>query len=93
MEELKLALFASHNGSNIQEIINACKKKELHAIPCIIILNNSESIVLKRAKEEKIPFRHLSSKTHPDLNDLDTEILETLKKYNVNLRAFLWKIY
>jgi phosphoribosylglycinamide formyltransferase-1 len=85
MEELRLALFASHNGSNIQEIINACKKKELHAIPCIIISNNSESKVLKRAKEERIPFRHLSSKTHPDLNDLDTEILETLKKYNVNL--------
>lgn len=85
MEELRLALFASHNGSNIQEIINACKKKELHAIPCIIISNNSESKVLKRAKEERIPFRHLSSKAHPDLNDLDTEILETLKKYNVNL--------
>lgn len=85
MEELRLALFASHNGSNIQEIINVCKKKELHAIPCIIISNNSESKVLKRAKEERIPFRHLSSKTHPDLNDLDTEILETLKKYNVNL--------
>lgn len=85
MEELRLALFASHNGSNIQEIINACKKKELHAILCIIISNNSESKVLKRAKEERIPFRHLSSKTHPDLNDLDTGILETLKKYNVNL--------
>ena len=43
MKDLKLGLLASHGGSNIQAIIDACKNRALDAKPSVIISNNSNS--------------------------------------------------
>ncbi|MDD5529445.1 MAG: phosphoribosylglycinamide formyltransferase [bacterium] len=85
MTTLNLGFFASHGGTNMQAIIDACKKGQLNAKPCVVISNNSDSIALQRAEKEGIPFYHLSSKTHPDFTELDRVILDVLKKHNVNL--------
>ncbi|MBL7170513.1 MAG: phosphoribosylglycinamide formyltransferase [Candidatus Omnitrophica bacterium] len=82
---LKLGFFASHGGSNMQAIIDACKDGRLNAKPCVVITNNSDSTALERAKEEGIPGYHLSSKTHPDVTELDRIIFDVLEKYGVNL--------
>lgn len=85
MITLNLGFFASHEGSNMQAIIDACKKGQLDAKPCVVISNNGDSGALQRAKKEGIPFYHLSSKTHPDFAELDKAILEALRKHNINL--------
>ena len=81
IKDLKLGLLASHGGSNIQAIIDACKTKELDAKPCVIISNNSNSKALERARHENIPSYHLSSLTHPDPAELDRALVNTLKKH------------
>lgn len=82
---LKLGFLASHNGSNMQAIIDACNKKILDASCNVIISNNSDSGALKRAIKENIPGYHISSLKYPDENELDIAILNALKKHEVNL--------
>lgn len=82
---MNLGFLASHEGTNLQAIIDACKDGRLDAKPCVVVGNNSDSGALKRASEEGIPHYHLSSKTHPDPQDLDKAILDVLTKHKVDI--------
>jgi phosphoribosylglycinamide formyltransferase-1 len=81
----KLGFLASHNGSNMQAIIDACKNGQLDMVPTIVISNNLQSGALERAKLENIPFYHLNSTTHPDELDLDNAIKDKLIQHEVDL--------
>jgi phosphoribosylglycinamide formyltransferase-1 len=85
VETLKLAVFSSHGGSNLQAIIDACKSRELDAEVSVVISNNSDSFALERARREKIPYFHLSSKTYPEQEKLDEAIYSILKSYSVEI--------
>lgn len=85
MNKLKLAVLASHEGSNMQSIIDASKTGKLDAEVVCIISNNSDSGALKRAANEGIPGYHVSSKEFPDERDLSNEILRILKSHSVDL--------
>jgi phosphoribosylglycinamide formyltransferase-1 len=82
---MNLGFLASHRGSNMQAVIDACKIGRLRAKPGVVISNNSGSEALARAKQEKIPFYHLSAKTHPLADQLDRAILKTLLQHKVEL--------
>ena len=82
---MKIGFLASHNGSNMQAIIDACKSGELRATPAVAISNNSDSGALARARREGIPHCHLSSKTHPDPGLLDQAILDAVAKHCVDV--------
>ena len=85
MDFLKLGFFASHEGTNMQAIIDACNDERLDAKPCVVISNNSKSGAIQRANKEGIPYYHLSSRKYPESKDLDKAILEALKAHGVNL--------
>ena len=82
---MRLGFLASHNGSNMQAIIDACRAGRLAASPVVVISNNADSGALERARNEGIPCYHLSGRTHPDPEDLDREIVDVLLKHEVNL--------
>jgi phosphoribosylglycinamide formyltransferase-1 len=82
---MNLAFLASHRGSNMQAVLDACKDGRLQARPCVVISNNGDAEALVRAKHENIPNYHLSSKTHPDPGLLDMEILLSLQKHHTQL--------
>ncbi|MFB3817052.1 MAG: phosphoribosylglycinamide formyltransferase [Candidatus Methylomirabilales bacterium] len=81
----RLGFLASHGGSNMQAIIDACKEGRLDARPCVAISNNSDSMALQRARREGLPAYHLSAVTHPDPAALDAEILRVLRAHGVDL--------
>lgn len=83
MATLHLGFLASHGGSNMQAIIDACKSGRLDAKPCVVISNNSGSMALQRAKHEGIPHYHISALTHPGTLE-DEEILRVLKRHGVD---------
>lgn len=83
--DLKLGFLASHNGSNMQAVIDACKAGVLKARPAAVISNNSDSGAITRARQEGIPCYHLSGSTHPNSRDLDLAILEIFVSHNVDL--------
>lgn len=82
---MNLAFFASHRGSNMQAVLDACKDGRLNAQPCLVISNNSDSEALLRAKQDGIACYHLSSKTHPNPDQLDAEILRLLQQQQTDL--------
>lgn len=82
---LNLGFLASHRGSNLQAVIDACNSGRLRANPAVLITNNRDSGALDRAHREGIPAHHLSTRTHPDPDALDREILRTLVRYQVHL--------
>jgi len=83
--KMNLGFLASHNGSNMQAIINACKSGTLNAVPAVVISNNSDSGALARARQESIPCYCLNSKTHPFPESLDEAILEALLRHSVDI--------
>jgi phosphoribosylglycinamide formyltransferase-1 len=83
MATLHLGFLASHGGSNMQAIIDACKEGRLEAKLCVVISNNSESMALQRARNEGIPGYHISSQTHPGAAE-DREILRVLRLQGVD---------
>ena len=85
MSKLRLGLLASHGGSNVQAIVDACGAGELLAEPRVVISNNSDSEVLRRAAREGVPGYHLSSRTHPRPRDLDAAIEHVLVSHGVEL--------
>ena len=85
MSKLRLGFLASHGGSNVQAIVDACRAGELHAEPRVAISNNSGSEVLRRAAREGVPGFHLSTKTHPRPTDLDAAIEGVLVDHGVEL--------
>src|SRR5262245_27062694 len=82
---VNLAFFASHRGSNMQAVFNACKNGSLRARPCVVISNNSQAEALLRAKREEVPGYYLSTKTHQDPEALDEAILHTLQCHQADL--------
>lgn len=82
---MKLGILASHNGSNLQAIIDAIEKGVLPASVSVIISNNSASGAAGRAKKHSIPFYHLSGKTHPVPVLLDKQICSVLEKHDVDI--------
>lgn len=82
---MNLGFLASHNGSNMQAVIDACRAGGLAASPVVVISNNIDSGALERARNERIPCFHLSGRTHPDSEDLDREIVDVLLEHDVNL--------
>jgi len=79
---MKIGFLASHNGSNMQAIIDACKSGSLKADPVLVISNNSQSGAIERAKKENIPYFHISDTTHPLP---DKAIADALFDYSVDI--------
>lgn len=82
---MNLGILASHNGTNAQAVIDAYKNGKTRAKVVVVLSNNSKAGVIERAKKEKIPYYHLSSEIYPDLNKLDEEILNILRKHEAEL--------
>ncbi|MEW6751909.1 MAG: phosphoribosylglycinamide formyltransferase [Candidatus Latescibacterota bacterium] len=82
---LRLGFLASHGGTNMQAIIDACREGRLQAEPRVAISNNSNSGALERARREGITACHLSSATHPDPAALDGAILGALRCHEVEV--------
>lgn len=87
MPHLRLGILASHGGTTMQAIMDACEGGRLDAEVCVVISNNSQSMALERAQTHGIPAYHLSSVTHPDPDDLDRAILATLTDHSVKVIA------
>ena len=85
MRAQHLGFLASHGGSNMQAIVDACRDGRLSAEPSVVIGNNSGSSALARARREGIPAYHLSGKTHPVPEELDSAILDALQRHEVSL--------
>ena len=69
---MRIAVFASHNGSNFQAIAEACKSGEIKGEVAVLISNNEKSQAIARANNLGIQFLHISEKVEPNEQIRDT---------------------
>jgi phosphoribosylglycinamide formyltransferase 1 len=81
---MRLAVLASHGGSILQAVIDACANGALNATVALVISNNSTSHAIARARDAGIPTAHLSSATHPDADRLDAAMIDALSAAQVD---------
>ena len=86
-KRLSIGILSSHEGTNLQTIIDACKEGRLHARVRVVVCNNSGALAIERARREGIPFRHLSARTHPDPHEMDAAIASAFEEHGVELVA------
>jgi phosphoribosylglycinamide formyltransferase-1 len=75
---MRIAVLASHGGTILQAVIDACTAAELDAQVVLVISNNSRSGAMARAQAAGLDTLHLSSTTHPEADALDGAMLSAL---------------
>lgn len=82
---MRLAFFASHNGSAAKAIAQACDRGELAADPALLICNNPDAGALKWAVDMKIKNYCLNEKNMGGTDRLDQEIAHLLTDHAINM--------
>jgi len=76
---LRIGVLASHEGTTLQSIIDACARGRIKGRVVAVISNNSSSGALRRAGAAGIETFHLSSVTHSSADFLDVAICGALQ--------------
>jgi phosphoribosylglycinamide formyltransferase-1 len=82
---LRIGVLASHEGTTLQAILDACAAASIFAEVAIVISNNGGSGALRRALAAGAVAVHLSSKTHPEPSALDAAIIQALEASQVEV--------
>lgn len=90
----RIGILSSHNGSGFDTLQKACENKELDAQIVLVISNNTEAKVLKKASNKNIPNFIVNAKKYPEEN-LDEKITKLMSEFKVDyifLSGFMKKI-
>jgi folate-dependent phosphoribosylglycinamide formyltransferase PurN/uncharacterized glyoxalase superfamily protein PhnB len=82
---MRIGLLASHEGTTLQAIIEACSTGAIRGDVVVIISNNRESGALRGARARSISAHHLSAQTHPVPAELDAAIGQALVDHGVDV--------
>jgi phosphoribosylglycinamide formyltransferase-1 len=82
---LRIGVLASHEGTTLQAILDACAAGEIPARVVAVVSNNSDSGALRRARAASARAIHLSGKTHPEAGALDRAIARALLDERVEI--------
>ncbi|WP_406230539.1 phosphoribosylglycinamide formyltransferase [Nocardia sp. NBC_01009] len=85
MPKLRVGVLVSHNGSNLRALHRVPLQTDAQFEIVAVISNNSRSLGLAYARENEIPTRHLSGKTHPDPDQLDDAVRAMFVEHSVEL--------
>ncbi|HET9955713.1 MAG TPA: phosphoribosylglycinamide formyltransferase [Polyangiaceae bacterium] len=86
---LKLGMLASHRGSTVERLVQACRDGRVRGEPRVVISNNSGARVLEVAKAAQIPAFCIGGAAYASEELRDRAILETLQRHGVELVLLL----
>lgn len=86
---MRIAILASHEGSTLQAVIDACSAQKINATVALVISNNSSSGALRRAALANVQNQHISSKTHGNDNGADYAMLKACQDQQIDLILLL----
>ena len=87
-----IAIFASHNGSGFDTILNSIEKDELQLNINLVISNNSNSPVLQKAKDKHINNYIVNTKNSLDINARLTQLLKENACEYIFLAGYMKKL-
>ena len=81
----KIAVLISGNGSNLEALIDACKKNLISGSIDIVISNNPDAYGIQRAKNHSINYKIVDNNRFKTREDFDRALIEELKFSNPDL--------
>lgn len=85
LKKIKLAIFISGRGSNMQALIDACALPDFPAEISVVLSNKAEAAGLLRAKEAGIATEIVSHKDYSSKADFEDAIMACLTNYSIDL--------
>ena len=82
---MNIGVLASHEGTTLQSLLDACADGRIQGRVSVVISNNGGAGALRRARQAGVPALHLSSKTHQDPAALDAAIRNALVAAGVDV--------
>ena len=82
---MNLGVLASHEGTTLQSLLDACSDGRIQGRVAIVVSNNGDSGALRRARQAGVHAVHLSSRTHEDPAALDAAIQSALVAAEVDV--------
>lgn len=80
-----IAVFASGNGSNFQNLVNAEKSNILNGKIKLLISDKADAYVNTRAKLEQIPNFIFDPKKYSNKNEYEQILVDILQEYKIDL--------
>ena len=81
----KIAVLISGNGSNLEALIDACKKNLICGSIDMVISNNPDAYGIQRAKNHSINFKIIDNNIFEKREDFDQALVNELKRLNPDL--------
>lgn len=79
---MRVAIFASGSGTNLQAIIDA----QIKTIEIALVFSNkSDAYAIERAKNHNLPVEVLNHKDYESREDFDKDIVKLIEPYNLDL--------
>ncbi len=86
MAELKIAILGSTKGTDMDEICRAIEKGEIDAEIVMVLSDREGALILKKAKDRKIPTNIIDYKKFPTRDEAEKEqAVKLLKELKVDL--------
>lgn len=82
---IKLAVFGSTKGTDLQAVIDAIANGELNASIEVVISNKEDAYILERARNHNIPALHIPAVKGETREQYDQRILHQLTNYHIDL--------
>ena len=87
MEKLRLGVFVSGGGTNLQSIIDNCKKPDFPAQIVVVVSNKAGAYGLTRAEQAGIPTVCVPHKGFKKREEHEREIVKKIQPYKVQALA------
>jgi len=84
-EPLRLAVLASGRGSNLEAILEACRREDVPACVVVVVSDREGVPALERATRAGVDAVFLNPKDHADRAAYDAALLATLERYRPGL--------
>lgn len=83
---VNLAIFASGNGSNFENIVLAIHNNQIRSAKCqLLVVDKEHAYACKRAEKLHIPYLYVNPKAYANKAEYERFILTKLKEYQVDL--------
>lgn len=85
MKPVRIAVLASGRGTNLQSIMDGCRRGDIPGEVVAVVSNNATARALWRARRAGIPAMLLDHRNFPDRETFETKLAEILHAYSVDL--------
>ena len=83
--KINLAVLASGNGTNFQAIVDSVKRKELAVNLALLVTDNPDAFVLKRAEKAGVKSVLVKREDYSSKREFEDEIIRVLKENRIDL--------